>query len=169
MRISVTNSRELQGVIAAMKTMDRETAKAIRKYTKPELQAEWQQAVREHASTPLDHAVLADTARLSISDQNVTLKSASVGRSLAGGLSPKADYAAVEFGADRSKVETYTATSRKGKAYRVTRHTRRQLPPIVAKGRVVYPAAADIIPRIASLWVQTVVRTFYETIERAGS
>lgn len=169
MRISVSESRVLQALIAAMKTMDRETAKNIRRFTKSEMDPAWRQAVAEHARTSLDHAVLASTARLAVSDQNVTLKSASVGRSLSGGLSPKADFAAVEFGVNRDKTATYTATSRKGKPFKVTRHTQRQMPPRVRKGRVVYPAAADIIPRLASLWVQTVVRTFHEQLEKAGS
>ena len=32
-------------------------------------------------------------------------------------------------------------------------------------GYVVYPAAAEAIPRIASLWVQTAVRTLHELVE----
>jgi len=169
LRISVKNSRELQGTIAALKTMPAEISKWIRQVTKAEMQPEWQRGVVEHARTRLDHRVLADTARMSVSNQNVSLKSASVGKSLSGGLQPKLDYGAIEFGTDREQTSTYTATSRKGKRYTVhNRHTRHQLPPRVRNGRVVYPTASDLIPRLASLWVQTTVRTFYEVWEKAA-
>jgi hypothetical protein len=168
LRISVKNSRELQGTIAALKTMPAELSKWIRQVTKAEMQPEWKRGLAEHARTRLDHRVLVDTARMAVSNQNVSLKSASVGRSLSGGLQPKVDYAAVEFGVDRSAVTTYEATSRKGKRYKVTRHTRRQLPPRIRNGRVVYPTASDLIPRLASLWVQTTVKTFYQVWEKAA-
>lgn len=166
MRISVFNSKELQGVIVAMKSFDREVAKQIRKATKAVVEKIWQDAVREEASTRLEHRVLVNTARVAVSDQNVTLKSAQIGRKLSGGLLPSQSYAAVEFGADRQTKTTYEATSKKGTRYTVTRRTRSQLRPRKQAGYVVFPAAARVIPRIASLWVQTTVRTFYELIER---
>lgn len=166
MRISVFNSAELQGVIVAMKGFDREVAKQIRQATKAMIDPEWRKAVSEHAQTLLESRALAQTARVAISDQNVTLKSAAVGKKLSGGLLPSANYAGVEFGADRQVKTTYTATSSKGNQYSVTRRTRAQLRPRRKGGYVVFPAAAGIIPRMASLWTQTVVRTFYEIVER---
>jgi hypothetical protein len=54
-----------------------------------------------------------------------------------------------------------------GRAYTVrNRRTQRQYQPRDRRGRVVMPAAAKVIPRLASLWVQTTVRTFYEAIEK---
>jgi len=166
MRISVFNSRELQGVILAMKSFDREVAKEIRQHTKAMIAPEWTQAVTERAATRLEHRVLAKTARVAVSNQNVTLKSAGVGRKLSGGLLPSQSWHAVEFGGDRTATRTYEARSRKGKNFRVTRRTQAQLRPRNKTGYVVYPAAAEIIPRLASLWTQTVVRTFHEIIER---
>ncbi|SMQ73468.1 hypothetical protein [Agreia sp. VKM Ac-1783] len=166
MRISVFNSKELQGVTVAMKSFDREVAKQIRRVTKAVVAPEWSKAVREHASTRLQQRVLADTSRVAVSDQNVTLKSASVGRALSGGIKPSEAVAAAEFGANRGEFTTYRATSKKGKTFNVRRRTKAQLPARKKTGHAVYPAAADIIPRIASLWVQTTVRTFYELIEK---
>jgi hypothetical protein len=108
--------------------------------------------------------LLVATGRVAVSDQNVTLKSATVGRKLSGGLNPKTDAAAVEFGADHGKV-TYQATNRQGTTYNVTRNTRAQLRPRKSTGYVVYPAAASIIPRIASLWIQTTARTIYDMLD----
>lgn len=164
MRISIFASKELQAVAGAMRSLDRETKKRIRQETKDMAAKEWAREVAETASTRLEHRVLVKTARVRVSDQNVSLSSASIGRSLSGGLKPSESFAAVEFGADQKKV-TYTARSRRGRSFRVTRNTRGQLRPRNSKGYVVYPAAANIIPRIASLWVQTVMRTTYEALE----
>lgn len=164
MRITVFGSKELQAVILALKTLDRDTKTEIRKHTKDMAGQEWGAALKENASTKLEHRVLANTGRVRVSDQNVTLTSATVGRALKGGLQPKRDAAAVEFGADAEMVR-YTATSRTGRRYDVKRNTRAQLRPRNRKGYVVYPAAADIIPRIASLWIQTASRTIFDKLE----
>ena len=166
MRISIFNSKELQGVVIAMKSFERESAKQIRRVTKDVVAPEWTKAVREHASTRLQQRVLADTARVAVSDQNITLKSAAIGKSLSGGLKPSEGVGGVEFGANRAEYTTYRATSTKGKTFNVRRRTKAQLPDRQKTGHAVYPAAASIIPRIASLWTQTVVRTFYELIEK---
>lgn len=167
MRITVFGSKELQAVILALKTLDRDTRKEIRTHTKGMAESAWKQALAENAQTRLEHRVLVATGRVRVSDQNVTLTSATVGRALPGGLQPKRDAAAVEFGADPAVVP-YQAVSSRGKRYTVRRNTRAQLRPRNRTGYVVYPAAADIIPRIASLWIQTAARTIYDKLEGKG-
>jgi hypothetical protein len=166
-RISVFNSRELQGVILALQSMDKTLQTQIRAATRSMIAPEWQKAVAAEASTRLERRVLVDTARVTVSNQNVTLKSAGVGRALAGGAKPVQLVAGAEFGANQAKARSYAARSSKGRAYTVhNRRTQRQYQPRDRKGRVVMPAAAKVIPRLASLWVQTTVRTFYEAIEK---
>lgn len=167
MRISVWDSRELQALLLALRGFDRDLQKEIRQRTKAIAQPAWQQEVAERAETKLEQKVLASTARVQVSNQNVMLRSAAIGRSLSGGLKPSASFAAVEFGANKVAT-TYQTHSKKGKPYQVTRRTREQLRPRNKKGYVVFPAAAAMIPRLAALWAQTTVRTFYETIERAN-
>lgn len=166
MRISVLNSRELQGTILLLKRVDKDIAREIRKRSKDVIAPEWSRAVAENVTRRVEGRVLADTARVAVSNQNVTLKSASVGRKLSGGLDIKKQWQVIEFGGRSNDKRTYDATSQKGRRYQVTRNTTRQLRQSNRKGYVVYPAAARIIPRIASLWVQTTVRTFMETLER---
>lgn len=166
MRISVFASDELAGAILLLKNMDRDLAREIRRAIKGVGQAEWQEAVRGYTATGLEVAVLANTARIAVSDQNVTLTSASIGRSLSGGAKPSEVVKPTEFGAGQDRVATYTATSKKGKSYQVrNRHTTRQFRAPNRKGYAVYQAAAGIIPRMAALFVQTTVRTFYERFE----
>lgn len=164
LRISAHSSKQLQAIILASKQVDRETRAQIRQHTRQVARTEWERAVREHASTRLEHRVLGSTARALVSDQNVTLKAAHIGRSLSGGLKPSENWGAIEFGAARQRV-SYTGT-RNGKSFPVrNRNTRAQLRPSNRQGYVVYPAAASIIPRLAALWAQTAVRTLHEAFE----
>ena len=165
LQIDALRSREYLAVLVAIKAVPSEVRKQIRQQTKAVGQSEWQQLLREHAATRLEHRVIADTAVVSASDQNIRLQSAGKGKALSGGLQPKVDYPAVEFGANRNKVTTYTARSRKGRSYRVTRHINAQLRWRNRKGSVFYPAGAAMIPRIASLWAQTTVRVIGEAFD----
>ena len=149
----------LQGVIIALKHSDAETRKAIRTYTKSTMTRPWLDAIERQASTRLERRVISDSATVAVSDQNIRIQSAAKGRMLSGGLVPKKDYAPVEFGAGHKKV-TYT---RQG--HRVTRNTTAQFKSHNRSGYVFYPAAKEMIPRLASLWVQTVVKTFADIFE----
>lgn len=165
LRISTRASDELRATVQALKLMDRDLRKIIRQVTQSEMSPEWPKSLAQYTTTRLENAVLVQTARVSVSDQNVMLKSATVGRKLAGGAKPSEIARAVEFGANRETRTTYRARSRKGKSYSITRRTRRQFRPVKKNGYVVYQAAADLAPRFASLWVQTTVRQFHEAIE----
>ena len=164
LRISALTSREMLASIQALKTFDREVRKQVRQHTKNMAAPEWQKAVSEHASTRLEHRVLAQTARVQVSDRNVMLQSARIGKSLAGGAKPFEIAYPTEFGT-HDRVRRVSQRSRNGNQYTYTRHTQRQFRPFNKQGYAVFPAAANIIPRIASLWIQTVARTFAELIE----
>lgn len=165
LQIDALSSRELQAVLLAIKSLDKETQGQIRRGTKAIAAAEWTQALAEQANTRLEHRVLVDTGRVTPSNQNIKLSSATIGRSLSGGLNPSQSYAGVEFGANRNDQRTYTAHSSTGKSYSVTRRTKAQLRPRMRKGYVFYPAVARMVPRIAALWAQTVVRAVGEALE----
>lgn len=168
LRISVFASKDLQRAILILKGTDKEISKEIRTRIRTFTTPEWQEAVRGRTTNAQEVRTLADTARVSVSNQNLTLKSATIGRSLSGGAKPSDIVKPVEFGAPQDTVRTYTATSRKGKKYQVTRHTHRQFKGVSRSGYAVYPAAAQIIPRFAAFIAQTTVRTFIELVEKAG-
>ena len=143
---------------------------AIRTYTRNEITPDWQSDLSKRAQLPEDMPVLVDTARTRVSDNGVVLTSATVGKKLSGGLKPSVNWAGYEFGGDHAKRLSYARTTRKGKEQWINgRHTQRQLAMRTRNGRVVYPTAHKEIPRYASLWVQTVKRTFFELWERATS
>lgn len=165
MRISVLRSRELQGVILALKGMDRTLAAQVRKHTRAMIEKEWRGSLAQHTITRMENRVLVDTARASVTNQNVTLKAGTLSKKLSGGAKAYEVASLVEFGTDPKR--TTRATSRTGKQYR--REFGSRFRPRNRKGYVAYQAAADDIPRLASLWVQTVVRTFLEAIEEGSS
>jgi hypothetical protein len=166
--LSVRGSRELKAVVLALKAARRDVVNDINKATRATLSPVWQQEVASRARTSLDRRVLAQGARILAGNPPV-LVAANSKRRLKGGLVPAETWFAVEFGANRNAVTTYDRKSTKGNVHQVTRHTRRQLPPINRKGRVVYQAAKEIAPRATSLWVQLVVRKFNEAVEKGES
>jgi hypothetical protein len=170
LRINVNSSKALQATILALKGMPAELSKQTRAAVKSFSDTEWREAVRGNVTTALETRVLSDTARVAVTNQNVTLKSATVGKSLSGGYKPSQLARTTEFGATQDATATYTATSRKGKSYTVrNRHTHRQFKPVSRSGYAVYAAAARIIPRIAAAYVQTTVRTLHEAFEKGAT
>lgn len=140
--------------------MPRETAKLTRQHSKQVIEPEWKKGLAKRAPTRLHHERLVSKATVYVSDRGV--------RMVAG--SDRADNFTreTEFGAYREDFNTYRRRSRKGKSHGVNRRTQRQFWHYTKKGHTVYPTAENMIPRIASLWVQTIYRTVHEVIEKAG-
>ena len=164
-RISVIASRPMRTIITAWSQLPRENKKQIRTQTKNVIAPEWRKAVEAEAASDLERRVIAANARIAVSDRNVTLRAGGSRRALTGGLIPAVHNRAVEFGANRQRTRTYTGKSRRGRAYQLTRHTQRQLPPFRRQGYVFYPAVAKMTPRIAALWMQTWARGIHEVME----
>lgn len=106
-------------------------------------------AVTAHAATHLDRAIAA-TTHVTAAGPSLTV-TVGDGRRLSGGAVTRDLAGGVEFGADRDKRVTYS--TRRG---RVTRRTRRQLPPYTRRGRLAYAALPDIAPRLLGQLVDTV-------------
>jgi hypothetical protein len=162
-RISLLVSRDLQVLVSAAMSLDREVAKQNRAQTRRVAEPAFREEVRERAMTRIEQRTLNDTARVSVSDVNVLMKSAHIGK-VRGTPADKLKGGA-EFGA--SPTTKVTQRSRKGKRYT------RRLGPVFRlprrRGYVVHPAANASIVRIASLWMQTTYRTVAETFEKAGA
>lgn len=161
-RISLLVSRDLAVLVQAAQSLPGEVAKQFRAQTRRVVEPAFQQEMRERVGTRLEARVLLDTARVSVSDTNVTLKSATIGKvhgTPASTLAP-----ATEFGA--SPDRTVSTRSRKGKAYK------RRLGPVFRaprrRGHVFFPAVQAFIPRAGALWFQTAYRTVAETFEKAA-
>lgn len=165
--IDVRGDERLRATVLVMKNLERPVVREINNRTRTTLNPLWKGLVSTHASYAADTAVLAKGVRIRAGNPPAAI-AASSRRKLRGGLIPADQYAVREFGGNRDHVRKYTRRSKRGGTHQVTRHTARQLPPRYRKGRVVFPAFAEFAPRAVSLWVQTVVRTVMEGIEKAA-
>ena len=142
-RIDIIKSPEWVGAIAAMRVIDRSFAAAIRKYTKAMAEPEMKQAVRKRVRSKMQERVISSTTTVAVSSSNVKMRAGGKGRPLSGGLTMSAAAPPAEFGS--IKFKQFGPRSRTGKTF--------------------YPAAKAMTPRLASLWVQTVVKTVALALE----
>jgi hypothetical protein len=75
------------------------------------------------------------------------------------------DWYAVEFGDAKDDAVTYGSTSRRGRPYRMTRHTQRMLPARNRRGRVLYRYGKEAMRRMIAAYTQTIARTIHDAIE----
>ncbi len=166
-QVDVFDSRELQATLVALKILPSEITKQSRKHTKQLVDAEWRKGLATRAATRLQKRVLVDTAVSSVTNTNVSLKSATKGRlSGRGGISSGNIAKGAEFGADTEAYSRYQRKNRRaGGRHEVVRRTTRQFGRFRPKGRVVYPTADDLIPRVSAMYVQTLLRTAAEAFD----
>lgn len=163
--LRIGDHRELQAAVLALKAMDRDLDRDIRRDTVATMNPEWKSVVQQNAHTPMDALVIGKGSRIAGGNPPAAVAASSTKRR-SGGLVPVEDWAAWEFGANRNRRTTYRRRNRRGPGtHRVTRHTTRQLPARDANGRVAYPSFAQIGPRLVSLWVQTIVRKVHDALE----
>jgi hypothetical protein len=145
--ISVRESAHLKATVIAMQSADREIQSAIRTETRTVGASVWRDELAQRPAIEQQTRMLVNTARVSSSNNGITLTAATQKRPvLSGGGSPIRLGKAYEFG------------SRKG----------RGIPPTRRGGYVIYPALADVAPRLISLWAQTVMRIAHDALEGKG-
>jgi hypothetical protein len=166
--ISVMESRELQATVLALKQMDSTVRKAINAENRSQMVPEWREALATKASTSLEQRVLLGGTRVNLGPERVTLMAATSTKKMSGGASPQQIAAAVEFGAEK-RQQKVGGRSRNGKPYTYNRRINRQFKQRTKTGFVAYPAAAELAPRFAALWVSTSIRKMHEALEgKAG-
>lgn len=165
---SAASSDTFRAVALALKLIDKDVRNEINRTTRSVLAEIWIPAVtsRTDRMPEIDKKVLGKGTRVKPGNPVQLLASTST-RPLSGGLVPNDYSRGFEFGTDkRDKYSTYERKSPNGGSHSVTRRTTRHLPNRVRKGRAVFPAVAETVPRLTSLWVQIVVRKIYEAHEK---
>jgi hypothetical protein len=161
-RVRVGGVPQLEAAAAALRLVDtavkRETTRALRA-TLPRVWSPGE--VLDGARSPMERAALAGT-RVQASATRLRLVAGSSPTIAKGTDVPQA----VEFGDPNKTFTTYQRKSRVGRSHQVRRRTQEQLPAPVRRGRIVHPALARVMPRLMSLYTQTIVRTIYEAMER---
>lgn len=160
-RISLLVDSPLSTLLQAMQGLDGEVRRQIGRQTKAHAQPIWAEETRGQIQTRLQ-AKLASSARAGVTTRNVFLRAGTTGKIGQVPLSTLAK--AIEFGADPKKI--IKSTSKRGNPYERRMGSGFSRPR--RAGYVAYPAASEAVPRIASLWVQTAIRTINESIEEVS-
>lgn len=164
--VNVSGVREARLAATALRAVEPELRKAINADTRAVVNPLWRDAIASRATSRLDQRVLGRGARVA-TGARPALVAASSRRALRGGLEPASEWPVVEFGAkDRNARSTYSRRTRSGKTAKVTRRTRRQLPAHRRSGRVLYPAAAEVLPRVSARWAQTAIWLTFEALRK---
>ncbi|MEU4361199.1 hypothetical protein [Promicromonospora sp. NPDC023987] len=165
--LSIEGNDELRAVAFGMKFIERDVKNAVNRATRAELKPIWRAELDVSlAGTNTFTSRILKGARVSPGNPPTVYAATSrrgIGKDKR--LNPAEHYYLGEFGARDSLYRTYTRQSENGGSHTVKRRTNTGLPHAIRKGRVVYPAAAQAAPRLASLWVQTFVRTVYEAAD----
>jgi hypothetical protein len=160
-RVTVDGTREVRAAAVALGAVDRTVKAQTTRALTAALSSVWSEpAVLARARTPMDRAALA----------GVRAKATATSVRLTAGTTPTIAKGtniqqAIEFGDPSKTFETYTRKSRRGGTHQVRRRTQQQLPAPIRRGRVIHPAVAEAIPRLLSLFTQTVIRSVHEAFE----
>lgn len=179
--LKVGDHRELQAAALAMKAADRDLKRRINAATREKMNPVWKDLVKANLFGDYQMAgkVLNGGVRIAAgnppralaaqSTRNVGSRPNKGGKSKTGPIVPSKHYYAWEFGVNRMNFTRYERKNRSRPGYHVVnRRTTMGHPRREPKGRVVYPAFADIAPRMTSLWVQIVVKSYHDAAEGKG-
>lgn len=152
---------ELRAAVLAMKAATKNIRAQISSDLRGTMGPVWKQEVNEHLTGTgrMEARMLTPGVRIAAGNPP-SLVAASSRRKAGRGLVPDKNWPGYEYGAsDR----TAAMKSRKGKAY--DRHVMRHLPARSRRGRVLEPAVAAFLPRVASFWAQSIIRAFMDAAE----
>lgn len=160
--------RELRAAVLAMRRADSTIRRDVSARLRTTMNPAWRTSIAHHLTGIPQERILLAGARIAAGNppQLVTANSKrKTGRG--GGLIPSIHWHAFEYGASNHTPRTYTRRNRGGTGdHRVTRNVTAGLPPRNNSGRVIGPAVAAILPRIAAFWAQSVVRAFMDAAEK---
>lgn len=162
---------ELRAAVLAMKRADAEIRRDISARMRSTMNPVWRSEIPQHlrGSGRLEGVALTTGARIAAGNPPQLVTASSRRRyGSGGGIIPDRHWAGYEYGSSRDDTTTYRREHHSGTVHQVTRHTKRHLPGRIRRGRVIGPAVAAILPRIASYWTQSIVRAFMDAADRKG-
>lgn len=159
-RISLLIDSPLRDLLVALRAVPAEARKHLTAHMRRNAEPIWFEETRARASTRLQQRALVNSARVGVATRNVYLRSGGVG-TLASGTPVSVVAFPAEFGANPAK--SVQQRSRNGRRY--TRRLGGAFGAPRRGGNVVYPAARDAIPRIASVVIQSVRRALFDALD----
>ncbi len=182
--LRVGDHEELQAAVLAMKAADRDLKRRINQATREKMNPVWQDLVKANlfGDSVMAGRILNTGVRIAAGNPpqaKAAQSSKRIGaKNGSRGLVPREDYAGWEFGGNRMAYSRYERKNpfrpvhggrkRRGNpagTHTVERRTMLHMPRREPSGRVVYPAFAELGPRMVSLWVQIIVKSYHDAAE----
>lgn len=160
--LSVYGSDQLQAAVLAMRAADKDLRRDINTRARAVMGPEWTKSLSARLTHPSQRVITAG-ARIA-SGNPPQLVAGNSKRRIGRGLIPSQHWAGFEYGA-ATYASPYERTSSKGVRHKVKRNTRAHLPGRTKRGHFIGPTVRDILPRLAALWVQTIIRTYLDALE----
>ena len=170
MQISARGVPQLRAAVLALKGADRDLRRAIYARMRDTMSPEWRDAVEHRTRTRIAQVTIGNKAQIKAGNPPVLMAATSKRRvsKRGGGLIPDVHWAGVEYGtSDPGAFHEYDRRSKNGGSHKVKRRVNRHLAGR-SRGRILAPAVAEIAPRLASLAVQSIVRTYMDILDRKG-
>lgn len=154
---------ELRAIAVALRAASKDVRKDSYARMRETMNPAWRSEVAGHltGANRLESRMLNVGVRVAAGNPPTLVAASSSRRVGRGELTPSGDFQIQEFGSHgtkRSKMK-----SRKGKTY--FRRTTTGLPPFTKGGRVLYPALASVLPRIAAFYAQSVIRAYMDALD----
>lgn len=167
--LSVYGAEELQAAVLAMKLADRDLRNDINRRARATMGPEWKAGLSQHLRGIPQQQVIVKGAKISTGNPpSITTATTKTKVGHGGGIIPVDQWPVWEYGVSQHYPHQYTRRSRSGRSHTVRRDVNAGAPPRRKNGYVIGPTLADLLPRLASLWVQTIVRTYMDALEQGS-
>lgn len=171
MRLSVDGVPQLRAAVLALKAADRDLRRDIYDLMRRTMNPVWRDAVESRTRTRLARLTIGKGVRIKAGNPPVLMAATSRRRvsKNGGGLIPDVHWPGLEYGVNSDEYSEYSRRNRRsGGTHTVRRRTTRHLPDRTRRGHILGPAVAEVAPRLASLAVQAIVRTYMDILDKKG-
>lgn len=157
--------REIRAAVLALKQVDRDLRRDINRRMRETMNPVWKGALNERVSWAPEQALLKG-ARVAAGNPPRILAAASKRPWKRGKtLIPRQHWHALEYGSSSQAYTKYQRRSPLGNVHEVNRRTKAHLKPRNHRGYVIGPSLAEMLPRLSSLFVQSVIRGVLDALE----
>lgn len=159
---------QLRAAALAVKAVDKDLRRDLNRRTRETMGPVWTTALAERIGWAPEQALLKG-ARVAAGNPPALIAAGSARPWRRGStLIPRDHWHALEYGSSSQAFTEYRRVSPAGTPHTVRRRTKTHLRPRRRAGYIIGPTLAEVLPRTASLWVQTVVRTILDAVDERG-
>ena len=151
-------------VIAQLKAADETVQASMISAARDELGDTWRQLLNEQIDGEQDHDTIVDGSRVVVGSDGFAIFAAQSAQPLSGGLIPRSQWHAVEFGARTRRVSVGDRSPATGRSYKANKMINRGLPSRQKYGRVAFRAASLMGRELVRTWVRVLATTYRKAV-----